>query len=95
MEETRFLSTAGQPLVLTISFGAAELDASIESPLQLLELASTQTLAARNVGPNRVYPLLLLTGHEAFLPCRQPRPPTTVDFSAVHWPDAEFCARAQ
>lgn len=65
VEDTRFLSTAGQPLALTISVGAAELGASIESPLQLVELASTQTLAAKNAGRNRVYPLLLPTPHEA------------------------------
>ena len=65
VEGTRFLSTAGQPLAITISVGAAELGASIESPLQLVELASTQTLAAKSAGHNRVYRLLLPTRYEA------------------------------
>ncbi len=52
VENASFSSSDGAPLMVTISVGVVEYDGDAGSPLELLERASRQTLAAKNAGRN-------------------------------------------
>ncbi|MCH2203152.1 MAG: GGDEF domain-containing protein [Fuerstiella sp.] len=56
VQDSRFESTDGVPLEVTISIGVVEQDGASTTPLQLLEHASRQTLAAKNAGRNCLRP---------------------------------------
>lgn len=54
VEGTLFQSTAGVQMSITISVGVVEFDGTSSDPVQLLELASQRTLAAKNGGRNQI-----------------------------------------
>ncbi len=54
VDQHPFFSTGGQPIHLTISIGAAELDGEAGDLEDLIERASTQLLAAKRSGRNQV-----------------------------------------
>ncbi|MCH2209802.1 MAG: GGDEF domain-containing protein [Fuerstiella sp.] len=56
VEKSLFESTAGVPLAVTISIGLVEQDVADTTPVQLLERASRETLAAKNAGRNCLRP---------------------------------------
>ena len=53
VEQQAFVSTSGEPVSMTLSIGAVELQ-SREEPLALLERASSQALLAKRNGRNQI-----------------------------------------